>query len=95
MPPLAGSTAFQLHDTYGFPLELTQEIAAERGVDVDVTGFNAEMAEQRRRAKEARKAEGVDDDRVDAYRELVEQFGTTEFTGYARRRHRRRRACSR
>ncbi len=79
---LAGSTAFRLHDTYGFPLELTQEIADERGVTVDVAGFNTEMAEQRRRAKEARKAEGVDDERVDSYRELVEQFGITEFTGY-------------
>jgi alanyl-tRNA synthetase len=79
---LPGSAAFKLHDTYGFPLELTQEIAEERGVTVDVAGFNVEMTEQRRRAKEARKAEGVDEDRVDAYRELVEQFGTTEFTGY-------------
>ncbi|HEY1279832.1 MAG TPA: alanine--tRNA ligase, partial [Acidimicrobiales bacterium] len=80
---LPGSTAFRLHDTFGFPLELTQEIADERGVTVDVTGFNTEMAEQRRRAKEARKAEGVDDERIDTYRELVEQFGTTEFTGYS------------
>ena len=80
---LPGSTAFRLHDTFGFPLELTQEIADERGVAVDVTGFNTEMAEQRRRAKEARKAEGVDDERIDTYRELVEQFGTTEFTGYS------------
>jgi alanyl-tRNA synthetase len=80
---LDGASAFKLHDTYGFPLELTQEIANERGVAVDVTGFGAEMAGQRRRAKEARKASGVDDDRVDAYRELVEQFGTTTFTGYA------------
>src|SRR4051812_2218450 len=80
---LAGATAFKLHDTYGFPLELTEEIAGERGVNVDVAGFNTEMSEQRRRAKEARKADGVDDDRVDGYRELVEQFGTTEFTGYA------------
>jgi alanyl-tRNA synthetase len=79
---LDGSTAFRLHDTFGFPLELTQEIAEERGVAVDVGGFNTEMAQQRRRAKEARRAEGVDDERVDTYRELVEQFGTTEFTGY-------------
>jgi alanyl-tRNA synthetase len=80
---LAGGTAFKLHDTYGFPLELTEEIAGERGVAVDVAGFNIEMNEQRRRAKEARKADGVDDERVDGYRELVEQFGITEFTGYA------------
>jgi alanyl-tRNA synthetase len=78
---LPGAAAFKLHDTFGFPLEVTTEITAERGVDVDVDGFNVEMAEQRRRAKEARKTGGVDDDRVDRYRELVEQFGTTEFFG--------------
>jgi alanyl-tRNA synthetase len=78
---LPGAAAFKLHDTFGFPLEVTTEITAERGVEVDVDGFNVEMAEQRRRAKEARKTGGVDDDRVDRYRELVEQFGTTEFFG--------------
>ena len=44
--PLAGDVAFQLHDTYGFPLELTQEITAERDLDVDVAGFEAAMAER-------------------------------------------------
>jgi alanyl-tRNA synthetase len=78
---LPGRTAFTLHDTYGFPLELTQEIAGERGVDVDTAGFAAEMSEQRRRAKEARKGHDVDDDRVDTYREIVEQFGLTTFVG--------------
>jgi alanyl-tRNA synthetase len=78
---LPGRTAFTLHDTYGFPLELTQEIAGERGVDVDTAGFAAEMSEQRRRAKEARKGVDVDDDRVDTYREIVEQFGLTTFVG--------------
>ena len=78
---LPGAAAFKLHDTFGFPLEVTTEITAERGVEVDVDGFNVEMAEQRRRAKDARKAGGVDDDRIDRYRELVEQFGTTEFFG--------------
>jgi alanyl-tRNA synthetase len=82
-PGLSGSTAFLLHDTYGFPLELTEEIASERGVHVDVDGFNAEMAAQRERAKAARRKGGVDDERVDAYRELVEQFGLTEFLGDA------------
>ena len=78
---LSGSTAFVLHDTYGFPLELTQEIAGERDVAVDVAGFETEMAEQRQRAKAARR-KGGDDANLDAYRELVEQFGTTEFVGY-------------
>ncbi len=78
---LPGSTAFVLHDTYGFPLELTQEIAGERNVAVDVAGFEAEMAAQRQRAKDARRT-GGDDANLDAYREVVEEFGTTEFTGY-------------
>jgi alanyl-tRNA synthetase len=79
---LAGSTAFTLHDTYGFPLELTEEIAGERGVKVDTDGFNAEMAQQRERAKAARKGKATDDDQLDGYREIVEQFGITEFVGY-------------
>ena len=78
---LSGSTAFVLHDTYGFPLELTQEIAGEREVTVDVAGFETEMGEQRRRAKAARHT-GGDDANLDTYREVVEQFGTTTFVGY-------------
>jgi alanyl-tRNA synthetase len=79
---LAGPTAFLLHDTYGFPLELTQEIAAEREVEVDLEGFTSEMTKQRERAKAAHKGAG-DAGSVDAYREIVEQFGTTDFVGYA------------
>jgi alanyl-tRNA synthetase len=75
---LAGDVAFQLHDTFGFPLEVTQEITAERGIEVDDAGFETAMSEQRRRAKAARK--GVEADRwFDAYQELVEQFGPTEY----------------
>ena len=79
---LSGSTAFLLHDTYGFPLELTQEITAERNVAVDLAGFTTEMSAQRERAKAAQKGagDGVD---LDAYRDVVEQFGVTEFVGYA------------
>jgi len=79
---LPGSTAFTLHDTYGFPLELTEEIAGERGVSVDSEGFDAEMRAQRERAKAARKGNAVDDDRLDTYRDIVDKFGTTEFVGY-------------
>ncbi len=79
---LSGSTTFLLHDTYGFPLELTQEIASERDVAVDLDGFNAEMDEQRARAKAAAKG-AVDDATLDQYREVAAQFGTTEFVGYA------------
>ncbi len=77
---LDGSVAFKLHDTFGFPLEVTQEIAAERGVAVDVEGFEREMAEQRRRAKAARKAAGTEVG-VETYRALVDAHGTTDFTG--------------
>jgi alanyl-tRNA synthetase len=80
---VSGSTAFMLHDTYGFPLEVTTEVTAERGVEVDVAGFDAEMAQQRERAKQARKTGTVDDDRLEKYREIVEQFGTTRFVGYS------------
>jgi alanyl-tRNA synthetase len=80
---LPGSTAFLLHDTYGFPLELTEEIAGERGVAVDTEGFDTEMAAQRQRAKAARKGAGSDDVRLDAYRSVVEQFGVTDFVGYS------------
>ncbi len=80
---LPGSTAFMLHDTYGFPLELTEEIAGERGVAVDGAGFDAEMRAQRERAKAARKGAAVGDDRLDQYREIVEQHGTTDFQGYS------------
>ncbi|MFN3254565.1 MAG: alanine--tRNA ligase [Ilumatobacter sp.] len=79
---LSGSTAFLLHDTYGFPLELTQEIASERNVEVDLAGFTTEMTAQRERAKAAAKG-AVDDATLDGYREVVEQFGVTEFVGYS------------
>ena len=79
---LSGRSAFLLHDTYGFPLELTQEIASERGVDVDIEGFQAEMNEQKTRAKSARKSGRSDADRVEAYREVMETHGVTEFVGY-------------
>src|SRR5213592_3094906 len=50
---ISGDDAFRLHDTYGFPLELTEELARERGLAVDVDGFNRLMAEQRRRSRRA------------------------------------------
>ncbi|OMC17398.1 MULTISPECIES: alanine--tRNA ligase [unclassified Mycobacterium] len=78
---VSGSDAFTLHDTYGFPIELTLEMAAEAGLGVDETGFRELMAEQRRRAKAdaaARKHAHAD---LSAYRELVDA-GPTEFTGF-------------
>ena len=79
---LSGKATFLLHDTYGFPLELTQEIVGERGVTLDIAGFEAEMAAQRKRAKDARKTGRSDADRVEDYREIMERNGTTEFVGY-------------
>ncbi|MCK0175318.1 MULTISPECIES: alanine--tRNA ligase [Mycobacteriaceae] len=78
---LSGSDAFTLHDTYGFPIDLTLEMAAEAGLSVDQEGFRGLMAEQRRRAKAdaaARKQAHTD---LSAYRELVDA-GPTEFTGF-------------
>ncbi len=78
---VSGSDAFTLHDTYGFPIELTLEMAAENGLQVDEIGFRELMAEQRRRAKAdaaARKHAHAD---LSAYRELVDA-GPTEFTGF-------------
>ncbi|MCJ7725768.1 MAG: alanine--tRNA ligase-related protein, partial [Acidimicrobiia bacterium] len=76
-----GAVAFKLHDTYGFPVELTEEIAAERGVKVDRSGFDAEMATQRDRARLARKA-SVGDETEPAYRSVYDKIGPTEFLGY-------------
>ncbi|MEQ1872196.1 MAG: alanine--tRNA ligase [Ilumatobacteraceae bacterium] len=78
---LPGSTAFLLHDTYGFPLELTEEIAGERGVKIATAEFDAEMKSQRERAKAGRKGAATDADSAE-YREVLDQFGTTEFVGY-------------
>jgi alanyl-tRNA synthetase len=76
---LPGSVAFVLHDTHGFPLELTEEIAGEADIAVDHGGFDEAMARQRADAIAARKDLRGDD--VAAYQELYEQFGSTEFTG--------------
>src|SRR3954453_3001241 len=80
---VTGATAFKLHDTFGFPFELTQEIAAERGVPVDRSGFEAAMSEQRRRAKQSRRAVTLTSGDEAGYRALVSEHGTTEFTGYS------------
>lgn len=81
---VSGSTAFLLHDTYGFPLEVTQEIVAERELSVDLEGFRVEMDQQRQRAKAARKGNVVDASRMDLYREVMEAHGTGGFVGYER-----------
>ncbi len=80
---LSGAQAFGLHDTYGFPIDLTLEMAAEQGVAVDEAGFRRLMAEQRDRAKaDAKAKKGVHDD-TGAYRRIADSLGRdVEFTGY-------------
>src|SRR5439155_472684 len=80
---VSGDDAFFLHDTLGFPVDLTREIAEERGRAVDLDGFRARMAEQRTRAQEAHKAAGgtAGGAPLELYRELLEEVGPTDFTG--------------
>ena len=78
---LSGTDAFTLHDTYGFPLELTLEMAAESGLSVDEEGFRGLMSEQRARAKADAAARKQAHSDLSAYRELVDA-GPTEFTGF-------------
>ena len=79
---LPGSKAFQLHDTYGFPIDLTLEMAAEKGLDVDEAGFRQLMDEQRQRAKEDARARKTSHGDLSTYRTLLDQHGDTEFIGY-------------
>jgi len=77
---LSGDDAFKLNDTFGFPIDLTKEILAERGIEVDETGFRERMREQKERARAARKNAGADtwvgEDNP------LEEFPATEFVGY-------------
>jgi alanyl-tRNA synthetase len=77
---VGGDDAFFLHDTLGFPIDLTREIAEERGRRVDVSGFESQMQAQRARAAAARKAGAVTTD-TSVYRDVLEASGPTEFTG--------------
>jgi alanyl-tRNA synthetase len=74
---LPGSVAFQLHDTYGFPIELTEEILAEREFTVDRGGFDQEMDVQRTRARSARTT--ITGASTEVYRDILESHGPTDF----------------
>ena len=79
---LAGDVAFRLYDTYGFPLDLTQDALREQGRAVDVAGFDTAMTEQRRRARAAWAGSGdAATERV--WFDLREQAGSSEFLGYS------------
>ncbi len=82
-PLLPGDVAFRLHDTYGFPVDLTVELAAEYGVRVDLAGFQDALAEQRDRSRSHTKA-GLADAALAAarYQDILARTGPTEFLGY-------------
>ena len=77
---ISGAQAFELYDTYGFPLELTQEIAEEQGIEVDLAGFEEAMEQQRQRAKAA--AVSIDLTLQDAIDQVVANQKATAFQGY-------------
>lgn len=77
---ISGQDAFVLYDTYGFPLELTQEVAEENGLTVDIQGFETAMEEQRRRSQDAH--ETIDLTVQGSLDQLAEHIHSTEFLGY-------------
>ncbi|WP_435971111.1 alanine--tRNA ligase [Streptomyces sp. Qhu_M48] len=79
---LSGDKAFLLHDTWGFPIDLTLEMASEQGLSVDEDGFRRLMKEQRDRAKADAKAKKTGHADMTSYREIADSNGATEFTGY-------------
>ncbi len=79
---LAGDVAFKLYDTFGFPLDLTQDVLREQGMTVDVATFDAEMTAQRQRARAAWAGSG-DVGTEQVWFDLKEKLGATEFLGYS------------
>ena len=79
---LSADTAFKLHDTYGFPFDLTLEMAREQGLGVDEVGFRKLMNEQRDRAKADAKAKKSGHTDLTEYRAIVDKSGTSKFVGY-------------
>ena len=77
---ISGEDAFKLYDTYGFPLELTVEIAEEKGINVDKDGFAEQMKEQKERAKAAAQKIILTDDLI--YIDIQKEQGETKFVGY-------------
>lgn len=78
---LGGDIAFKLYDTYGFPLDIINDVAEKRGISIDESGFNARMKEQKERAKAAWKGSG-ESDLTSRFAELLEEGLRTEFVGY-------------
>ena len=80
---LPGDEVFKLHDTYGFPFDLTLEMAREEGLDVDEEGFRRLMKEQKDRAKADAKAKKSGHTDVSVYKAIADKCGKSEFVGYA------------
>jgi alanyl-tRNA synthetase len=80
---VSGDQAFALHDTYGFPFDLTLEMAAEQGLSVDEDGFRRLMQQQRERAKADSRARKAGVTATTAFRDILQAGGTTTFTGYS------------
>ncbi|MEY2814188.1 MAG: hypothetical protein RL579_1093 [Actinomycetota bacterium] len=80
---LSGDAAFKLHDTYGFPIDLTLEMATEQGLEVDADGFRRLMKEQKDRAKADSKAKKSGHTDLTEYRKIADESGLSEFVGYA------------
>jgi alanyl-tRNA synthetase len=83
---LAGDEVFKLHDTYGFPFDLTLEMAREEGLTVDEDGFRRLMKEQRERAKADAKSKKSGHADVSVYRSIADKNGKSEFVGYTQSR---------
>jgi alanyl-tRNA synthetase len=79
---LPAAEAFKLHDTYGFPFDLTLEMAREEGLEVDEAGFRRLMQEQKDRAKADSRAKKSGHTDVSQYREIADKNGKSEFCGY-------------
>lgn len=83
---LSGENAFKLYDTYGFPMDLTEEILAEKGFTIDEAGFGVCMQQQKEKARKARKVTNYMGADVTVY-ESIDPAVTTEFVGYDRLQH--------
>jgi alanyl-tRNA synthetase len=81
-PVLAGDTVFKLHDTYGFPFDLTLEMATEQGLAIDESGFRRLMKEQKDRARDDARSKKAGHTDLSEYRKIIDRVGPTSFLGY-------------